>query len=133
MAPIPQYFPHKGREAVVNFQLISDAVLQYPPIFKGGEPLKKMQSSRFMRCSSLSSEEESFQLFGHDRKESFRSLVVSVKIKTSVSSFAVCNNANTPNTEVSWPGVSCGLDEDENRKKVKSKVALELELEKGFK
>ena len=123
MAPIPQYFPHKGREAVVNFQLISDAVLQYPPIFKGGEPLKKMQSSRFMRCSSLSSEEESFQLFGHDRKESFRSLVVSVKIKTSVSSFAVCNNANTPNTDE---------NENENRKKAKSKVALELELEKNL-
>ena len=123
MAPIPQYFPHKGREAVVNFQLISDAVLQYPPIFKGGEPLKKMQSSRFMRCSSLSSEEESFQLFGHDRKESFRSLVVSVKIKTPVSSFAVCNNANTPNTDE---------NENENRKKAKSKVALELELEKNL-
>ena len=123
MAPIPQNFPHKGREAVVNFQLISDAVLQYPPIFKGGEPLKKMQSSRFMRCSSLSSEEESFQLFGHDRKESFRSLVVSVKIKTSVSSFAVCNNANTPNTDE---------NENENRKKAKSKVALELELEKNL-
>ena len=54
-----------------------------------------------------------------DRKESFRLLVVSVKIKTSVSSFAVCNNANTPNTEVSWPGVSRGLDKDENRKKPK--------------
>ena len=89
MAPIPECFPHKGREAVVNFPLISDAVLQCPPIFKGGEPLKKMQSSRFMRCSSLSSEEESFQLFGHDRKEYFRSLAVSVKMKTSVSSFTV--------------------------------------------
>ena len=76
-----------------------------------------------MRCSSLSSEEESFQLFGHDRKESFRSLVVSVKIKTSVSSFAVCNNANTPNTDE---------NENENRKKAKSKVALELELEKNL-
>ena len=42
-----------------------------------------------MRCSSLSSEEESFQLFGHDRKECFRSLAVSVKMKTSVSSFTV--------------------------------------------
>ena len=132
MALIPPYLPHKGREAVVNFPLISDAVCTKCTHFQE-EPLKKMQSSRFMRCSSLSSEEESFQLFGPDRKESFRSLVVSVKIKTSVSSFAVCNNANTPNTEVSWPGVSCGLDEDENRKKAKSKVALELELEKGFK
>ena len=72
--------------------------VQNPPIFK--------QSSRFIRCSSLSSEEESFQLFGHDRKESFRWLVFSVKIKTSVSFFAVCNNANTSNTEVSWPGVA---------------------------
>ena len=88
MALIPPYLPHKGREAVVNFPLISDAVCTKSTHFQE-EPLKKMQSSRFMRCSSLSSEEESFQLFGHDRKEYFRSLAVSVKMKTSVSSFTV--------------------------------------------
>lgn len=129
MAPIPPYFPHKDQEAVANFPLISDAVCTKSTHFKE-EPLNKMQSSRFTRCSSLSSEEESFQLFGHDRQECFRSLAVSVKMKTSVSSFTVCNDENTLNREVHWPGVSCGLDEDESRKKAKSKVALELELEK---
>lgn len=129
MAPIPPYFPRKDQEAVANFPLISDAVYTKSTHFKE-EPLKKMQSSRFTRCSSLSSEEESFQLFGHDRQECFRSLAVSVKMKTSVSSFTVCNNENTLNREVYWPGVSCGLDEDESRKKAKSKVALELEPEK---
>ena len=87
-----------------------------------------MQSSRFMRVSSLSSEEESFQLLG-EREECVHSVAVSV-MKTSVSSITVCNNAKTLSTEVSWPGVSCGLDEDESRKKAKSKVALELEFVK---
>lgn len=69
-----------------------------------------------MRCSSLSSEEESFQLFGHDRKECFRSLAVSVKMKTLVSSFTVCNYSNTPNTEVSWPGAWMKTKTERKRK-----------------
>ena len=100
MASIPPYFPHKDQEAVANFRLISDAVCTKSILHFQEEPLKKMQGARSMRCSPLSSEEESFQLFGHDRKECFRSLALSVKMKTSVTSFTVCNNANAPNTEV---------------------------------
>ena len=74
-----------------------------------------------MRRSSLSFEEESIQLFGHDRKESFRWLDVSVKIKTSVSSFAVCNNANTPNTEVSWPVLAVAWMKTNTERKRKAK------------
>lgn len=128
MAPIPPYLiPRKDQEleTFANIPFETGVVCRKSTHFQE-EPLKNMQSSRFMRVSSLSSEEESFQLLGE--REQF-SLAVSVK-KTSVSSITVCNDAKTLNTEISWPGVSCGLDEDESRKKAKSKVALELEFVK---
>ena len=133
MAPIPPcLIPRKDQEvdSFANIPFETDLVCTKSIHFEE-EPFKNMQSSRFMRVSSLSSEEESFQLplqLLGEREECFHSLV-SV-MKTSVSSFTVCNNAKTLNTEVSWPGVSCGLDEDESRKKAKSKVALELEFVK---
>ena len=129
MAPIPPcLIPRKDQEleTFANIPFETDVVCTKSTHFQE-EPFKNVQSSRFMRVSSLSSEEESFQLLG-EREECFHSLV-SV-MKTSVSSFTVCNNAKTLNTEVSWPGVSCGLDEDESRKKAKSKVALEVEFVK---
>ena len=130
MAPIPPcLIPRKDQEleTFANIPFETDVVCTKSTHFQD-EPFKNMQSSRFMRVSSLSSEEESFQLLG-EREECVHSVAVSV-MKTSVSSITVCNNAKTLNTEVSWPGVSCGLDEDESRKKAKSKVALELEFVK---
>ena len=75
-----------------------------------------------MRCSSLSSEEDSFQLFGHDSKECFLSL------RCLLLPFATIQILLTQ----SFLGSVLAVAWMKNRKKAKSKVALELELEKGW-
>ena len=129
MAPV-SFLHHKGQEAVVNMQPTSSVVYTKPAQFEE-EPFKAMPSSRFTRCSSVSSEEESVELFNNSQLQKYFASLVSVKTKTSVSSFTFCNTTETLNTEqLQWPGVSCGLDEDERRVKLKSKIALEPDLEK---
>lgn len=116
MAPIPT------REDVV-MQPSSNLVCSKAAKFET-QPSIAIGNSRIKRCSSVSSEEE--VRFGGTDRSSFLSFAMSIK-KTSM--FTICDSA-TGTLNTAWPGVICGLEEDERPAKGKEKMPVEPEEKK---
>lgn len=113
MAPNPKSQTMVVVQPVSNFQQVEK------------NPIKVEKTSRIMRCSSVSySEEESLVLDCRSEAEYVRSLRSLKKTSCILSSTAETLDSKW------WPGVSCGLDEDERQGKVKQRVTLEPEEKK---
>ena len=113
MAPNPQSQTLVVVQPVSNLQQVEK------------NPISVEKTSRIMRCSSVSySEEESLVLDCRSEAEFVRSLRSLKKTSCVLSSFAETLDSKW------WPGVSCGLDEDDRQGKVKQSVTLEPEEKK---
>ena len=94
-------------------------------------PFSVEKTSRIMRCSSVSLSEEEEQSVVVDRAEYFRSFASRSWKKTSFTIHNSYTFEDACNREW-WPGVSSGLDEDDERQRnVKQRVAIEPEEKKA--